>query len=121
MPVPSHWFQFDWPLKDSTPQPSKADYSEKNVAPLIESFAELLGYSHLSLEFVYENNTHENRDDDHHVRHPGDKLYLPDYLSDHASKSAAMLRYEERAKQSTILKEYQDASPANIEYFNGEW
>lgn len=115
--VPSHWYKYEFPLPEvpDAPKPSQADYSPQNVAWLIEFFANILGRSASELEFVYENNTPKNRKDDIHVRHPGDGDYLPGVQN--LRKSPELIHYEEVAKQSDILKKFQDNSPANIEYF----
>lgn len=105
--VPSTWFVYS---DDNNPRPhiaSKADYSSKNVAPLIESFASIIGKSRNELEFNYP--THEGN-----VLHPNDKSYATSNLN----KSDDLLRYEEAAKRSSILKLYQDNSPAKIDFFN---
>jgi hypothetical protein len=113
------WFQYDFSLTvpAAAPSPSGANYSDTNVAPLIESFAGILGLPASQLAFVYENNTPDNFDDDPVVTHPGDKQYLPAYLAAHAEQSPEMAKYEERAKNSARLQAFQDASPAGIEYF----
>jgi hypothetical protein len=115
--VPGHpnWFKYDFPLTNNRPVPSKADYSQENVAPLIEGFAGVLGYGPTELKFVYENNTPDDRDDDIEVTHPGDKSYSVDPCS--LEPSSAMRRYEQFAKRSALLKLFQDNSPANIIYF----
>jgi hypothetical protein len=102
--VPSTWFTYDWPLKEGQGT-SKADYSPANVAPLIEGFASILNADKANVQFIYQNGTT--------VSHPGDGIYL----NSEASKSDDLLRYEEAAKRSTILKLFQDNSPAEIEYF----
>lgn len=115
--IPESWYKYDWPLSNSGPTPSKADYSPQNVAWLIEFFADMLdGYSHRELTLNYENNTPEHRGDDIFVEHPNDKLYLPE-KGECKSKSLDMVRYESFAKQSSILKLFEENSPADISYF----
>jgi hypothetical protein len=116
--VPDHWYKYDFPLTNKGPTPSQADYSSENVAWLIEFFATLIdGSDHTQLALRYENNSPKNTGDDIIVRHPQDKLYLPE-----ASKCKLdqpnMLKYERFAKQSSILKLFEDNSPAGIKYFN---
>ena len=96
--------------------PSNANYNDQNVAWLIEFFAGVLGESHEDLRFRYDNNTDEPSDDIL-VAHPRDKLYLPEKQACQP-RSAEILRYEEAAKKSDRLKAFEEASPANIEYFN---
>jgi hypothetical protein len=117
--VPPNWYVYDWPLPEvpGAPVPSKADYSPKNVAPLIESFASFLGTTKDRLTFRYENNTPKKRSDDILVKHPNDRDYLPEYLEEHKVKSPELLRYEVAAKQSVRLILFQDNSPAKIKYF----
>lgn len=117
--VPSTWYVYPWPLPEvpGAPVPSKANYDPKNVAPLIESFASLLGKQRTQLIFRYENNTPNDKTDDIFVKHPNDKAYLPDYLAAHKGKSPEQTRYEMFAKKSTRLKLFQDNSPAKIKYF----
>lgn len=86
---------------------SGANYSPKNVAPLIEFFAAILGKTRTQVEFSYPAAPK--------VDHPNDKDYLPAYLAKHSTPSPELLRYEEFAKRSQRLKEYQDEN--GIEYF----
>jgi hypothetical protein len=117
--VPQSWFHYEWPLPEvpNAPVPSKADYSPQNLAPIIESFAQILGTHYMALTFVYENNTHKDKNDDIFVQHPNDKTYLRDYLNDHKDKSDALLRYEIAAKKSSRLALFERESPAKIKYF----
>ena len=116
--VPSNWYKYDWPLaeNDSLPKPSNANYQPSNVAWMIEMFANSLSKNPDELVFVYENNTHSFREDDITVKHPMDKLYLPEKQTI-KGKSSEMSIYEEYAKASYRLKLFQDNSPAKIEYF----
>lgn len=120
--LPDHWYQYDFPLTNKGPTPSRARYTREDgratpeVSWLIEFFAKILGESHLDLKMWYENNSPENRGDDIIIGHPGDKLYLPDETTCR-NPSSAILRYEEFAKRSAILKKFEENSPANIEYF----
>jgi hypothetical protein len=115
--VPSHWYQYDFPLEEvaNSPKPSGANYDPKNVAWMIEMFASILGKSHTELQFVYENNTPNDRNDDIFVQHPNDKLYF--YETQGKQKSDELLTYEAAAQKSDRLRAFQDNSPANIEYF----
>jgi hypothetical protein len=85
---------------------SKANYNPSNVAPLIEGFASMLGRTVSEIKFVYP---------EQEVSHPGDVQYDNNSTK---PKSDDLLRYEEAAKRSSILKSFQDNSPAGIEYFN---
>lgn len=115
--VPDNWYKYDFPLTNSGPTPSKADYSPQNVAWLIEFFANMLtNKDHTELKLRYENNTPANKGDDIIVAHPQDKLYLPDKQRC-KPKNSKMIRYESFAKQSSILKLFEENSPAGIEYF----
>lgn len=118
----SHGFgtRYEFPLPEvkNAPVPSTADYSQENVAWLIEFFANMFSnktYTELALR--YENNTPTDCSDDIVVKHPQDKLYLPE-ASKCRSKSKALKEYEKRAKKSKVLKLYEKHSPANIDYFN---
>lgn len=119
MPVPPHWYQYEFPLPvvPGAPVPSTADYSQTNVAPLIEFFANILSKDRSELVFRYENNTPNNTADDIFVAHPDDSNYLPAYIAAHSVKSPELIHYEKFAKKSKILKLFQDNSPANITYF----
>lgn len=114
-PPPEHWYQFNFPLEEveGAPVPSNADYSQENVAWLIEMFGGIIG---TGIELRYENNTPQDEDDDIIVSHPEDREYYPD-AARCKDKSPEMIKYEEAAKRSDILKTYQDNSPANITYF----
>jgi hypothetical protein len=91
---------------------SKANYDPSNVAPLIESFAGMLGKERTALKFQYAAGGELLE-----VTHPNDKSYLDGYLATHNAKSAALVQYETAAKKSVRLRAYQDTSPAGIEYF----
>lgn len=122
--VPGHptWFKYDFPLKPVS-HPSRADYSKDNVAPLIEGFGGILGDAPNSLELLYENRTQTSGtiisgsiSGYTVVTYPTsggpfgvDPCKLP--------KSPALLRYETAARKSSLLKLFQDNSPANIKYF----
>lgn len=116
-------YEFPLPLVRHAPVPSKANYKPKNVAWLIEFFANILGRSHLEIGFRYENNTPHDRcrplseSDDIFVTHPGDKLYLPE-KSKCRFKSREQKHYEKFAKKSKLLKLYERYSPAQIKFFN---
>jgi|LSQX01.3.fsa_nt_gb hypothetical protein len=119
--LPDHWYQYEFPLPKvaNAPVPSKANYKPENVAWLIELFAQTLGQSHTDLKFRYENNTPDNPHDDIFVTHPHDKLYLAEKALCRP-ESSEMLHYESKARQSSILKLFQNNSPAGIEYFNDQ-
>lgn len=117
--IPANWYEFDASLPEvrSAPVPSQANYSPRNIAPLIEMFAGMLGQDKKNVIFRYENNTPNNPSDDIFVSHPNDRSYYSDWLSQSRTKSNELLRYEEAAKKSKILAEYERNSPANISYF----
>jgi hypothetical protein len=116
--VPDHWYQYEFPLPEvpNAPVPSQANYDSRNVAWMIEMFAQILGQNHTDLRFRYENNTPSILWDDIYVEHPNDKLYLTDKAKCYPDTPELDL-YEEKAKKSSILKLFQDNSPAGIEYF----
>lgn len=118
--VPPHWYKYDWPLTANKPVPSRADYSEENVASLIKSFGFILGRDPNTIALRYEMNTPTDRTDDQIVRYAGSAPpcgnKLP-FREDLPGKNTPMDRYERRAKRSRILKKFQDNSPANIVYF----
>ena len=115
--IPDSWYKYDFPLTNNGPTPSRANYSPQNVAWLIEFFANMLtNTDHTEIILRYENNTPNNRGDDILVSHPQDKLYLPDKIVCRPKKSD-LIKYEKFAKQSSILKLFEENSPANIEYF----
>jgi len=118
MLYPEHWYQYEFPLPvvPGAPVPSQADYSQENVAPLIEFFAQMLvGYNKDDLKLWYENNTPNDRTDDIFVTHPGGTyLPVPEQCS---GKSPEMKKYEKYAKKSKILKKFEKYSPAGITYF----
>ncbi len=118
--IPDSWYDYNWPLADlgsKAPVPSRANYSPKNVAPLIEFFASILSVDKSRLVLKYENNTPQNLNDDISVRHPMDKDYLGPYRNEHKVKSNEQMRYEDAAKKSARLIAFQDNSPAQITYF----
>lgn len=114
--VPSTWYKYDFPLKenDKLPKPSNADYSPQNIAPLIEFFSGILGYSTSQLGLLYENNYPEDRSKEILVFHPNDGIYS----NNSKEKSYELLRYEMAAKKSNILKNFEENSPAKITYFD---
>jgi hypothetical protein len=119
--VPSNWYVYDFPLVEieNAPVPSTANYDEKNCAWLIEFFGNIIDISSDQITLRYENNTPENREDDIFVSHPNDGEYLP-ALQDRLrqeGKSEELLYYESKAKESSILKLFEENSPANIKYF----
>lgn len=123
-PVPENWFEYEWPLPDvpDAPRPSQADYSEENVAWMIEFFGQMLGYSSEDIAFRYENNTPDDPDDDIFVVHPGGGpeeggTYLQQARERAAQGSEAMQRYNEAAKKSCRLRQFERNSPAGICYF----
>lgn len=109
-------YEFPLPVVKGAPVPSKANYSQENVAWMIEFFARILSKTSEEVQFRYENNTPLNKNDDIIVSHPGGE-YLPD-VEKCKQKSEALKKYEEHAKKSSILKTYMKNSPANISYFN---
>lgn len=117
--IPDTWYVYDWPLAEvnGAPVPSSANYDPRNVAPLIESFAQILGKDKSQVQFRYENNTPRDASDDVVVSHPNDQDYLPAFIRQHKEPSPAQLRYEAAAKSSARLSLFQDNSPANIKYF----
>ena len=120
--VPPNWYQYDFPLTNDGPTPSQARYKKANGATtdeiswLIEFFADILGYDKNDLIMWYENNSPNTRVDDIFLRHPNDQNYLPE-ASRCKDKSPEMVRYEQFAKGSSILKRFEENSPAKIEYF----
>jgi hypothetical protein len=116
--VPASWFEYEYPLPNrSNSGPSGADYSSKNVAPLIEFFANILGKDPSELQMNYDDKSVGIEGSVISVRHPGDNSYLNNYVSKHNVKSPQQAQYEKAAKNSQRLKKYQDESPAGIEYF----
>lgn len=83
---------------------------------MIEFFANIMGVSYKDVIFRYENNTKNDPSDDIFVRHPQDRLYLPEASQGHP-KSPEMEKYERYAKKSKLLKKFMDNSPAGIAYF----
>lgn len=110
-------YQFPLPTVPNAPVPSKANYSQVNVAWEIEFFANILGSDKSQLTFRYENNTPNDGTDDIFVSHPGG-TYLPDAAACNFPKSPEQIKYEAAAKKSSRLKLYMDNSPAGIKYFN---
>lgn len=112
------------PVNSEAPVPSTADYSSRNVAPLMSFFAPIVSAvtgSHVAkedLKFRYENNTPNNPTDDIFVMHPhraGDLDYVDPPKP--SQKSVELKEYERVAKQSKRLLDYMRSSPARIEYF----
>ena len=110
-------------MPKNEPVPSQANYKPENVAWLIEMFAGVLHRGKMGIRFRYPNNTEypENTNiesDDIFVDHPNESVsYLAKYSVLHRSKSKEQQRYEDRAKKSKILKQYEENSPAKIKYF----
>ena len=115
--IPDNWYKYDLPNR--LPTPSKANYSPQNTAWLIEFFANTLTSKiHTELKLRYENNSPANKGSDILVSHPQDKIYLPEKESKpKKSNNSEMVRYESFAKQSSILKLFEENSPADIKYF----
>lgn len=111
--IPDTWYKYDWVLTANKPVPSNADYSEENVAPLIKFFAKILGKDPATLKLRYEANTPDNKDDDIIVGWIGISPPCKKFVG----KNLAMIKYESYAKKSSILKKFQNNSPANIIYF----
>jgi hypothetical protein len=116
--IPPTWYTYQYPLPEikNAPVPSTANYSPKNVAPLMEFFAGILGKQPDEIQFRYENNSADSKADDIRVDHPGGD-YLGPYLVAHKEVSSDMKRYEQYAKKSLRLRRFQDSSPAKIKYF----
>jgi hypothetical protein len=110
-------YQFPLPTVKDAPVPSQADYSQANVAWMIEFFAGVIGSDPSEVVFRYENNTPDDKTDDILVSHPGGE-YLPTATACNFKKSPELKRYEAAAKKSKLLKLYQDNSPAGITFFN---
>lgn len=110
-------YQFPLPKVENAPVPSKADYSQTNVAWEIEFFANILGTDKSNITFRYENNTPDDTTDDILVGHPGG-TYLPKATACNFPKSPEQTKYEAAAKKSSKLKLYMENSPAGIKYFN---
>lgn len=89
----------------TTDQKSKADYSDKNVAWLIEFIAQLYGVEAERTVFVYPTGGTDTTP--LQVRHPGDKEYLSLYKAEHSVKSADLKKYEYAAKASLRFKAYE--------------
>lgn len=109
-------YEFPLPEVKNAPVPSTANYSQTNVAWVIEMFAGILGQSEKKIALRYENNTPNDKTDDIIVTHPGDKLYYEDAAKCRAP-SKEYLAYERAAKKSKTLKLYMENSPAGIQYF----
>jgi hypothetical protein len=118
-PVPSHWYNSPYYIPEGAPVPSGGNYTPENVAWVIELFAQVLEKDKTELRFCYPNNTEDVPEDDILVDHPNDKNYLPAlrYKLATTPKSKELLRYEAAAKKSSILKLYEENSPAGIKYF----
>lgn len=116
--IPPTWFKFDWPLKEvpGAPVPSRADYSTEKCSWLHEMFASILGKDPWELKLRYENNTPDDRNDDIEVEYSGGGNWDA-WVEEHREKSPEQLRYEVAAKNSAILKRYEQASPAQIQFF----
>jgi hypothetical protein len=122
--VPDHWYQYEFPLPEvpGAPVPSQANYSPQNVAWMIEMFMLVLGLDpetsddRARILFRYENNTPSIKSDDIFVGHHDPNTYLPDKQKCYPD-TPELIAYEKAAKKSSILKLFQDESPAGIEYF----
>ena len=122
--LPDHWYEYDFPLTNKGPTPSQARYTRpdgqtsEGICWLIEFFAKyvLADVSHEDLRMWYENNSPENRGDDIILAHALDKLHLPEAEACRAPTSK-MIKYNQVAKRSRILKLFEENSPAGIKYF----
>ena len=113
-----------WPVSPNAPVPSNANYSARNVAPLMTFFAPLVNqalggtdYTRTDLAFVYENNTPYDQSDDRYVVHPhiADD---PDYEDGVVCKKSKELKaYEKAAKKSKRLDTFRRKAPVVIDYF----
>lgn len=125
-PVPSPSAKCDKPPLPFEPQPSTADYSPQNVAPLIKFFRPIVSgvlgknITLCEMKFRYENNTPCYKKDDIFVRYPTciPVPYTP--TPPPTAKSQALLTYEAYAKKSDRLYSYMINSPARIKYFDGD-
>ena len=130
--IPTNWYEckegscpdergarYEFPLPEvpNAPKPSQANYEPRNIAWLIEFLGNITGYDKSQIGLRYENNSPNDKSDDIVVYHPNDKNYLNESSVCNFEKSAELIRYEKFAKKSKILKDYQDNSPANIEFF----
>lgn len=128
MGVSSHWYnegygadlQFDadgygytYHIPPGAPVPSKADYDAGNVAWLGDFFNEICGFSG-PVNLIYHNNTPDNTSNWITVPCSGGGGDLEAKREELATtpKSNELRHYEERAKQSAILKNYMQNSPA---------
>lgn len=113
-------YEFPVPIPNTAPIPSTADYSQENVAWLIEFLGPIAGYPIEEITLKYDNNDPENSENDIFVTHPDPSR---DYLSEEKQKrhagsiNAEMERYEKFAKTSQKLQTFMETSPANITYF----
>jgi hypothetical protein len=112
--VPANWYVYDSYLRDNpnAPVPSHANYKAKNLSGLMDSLGAIIGQSGSNVQFIFYNNTPNSPANYIKVSHPGGQTTVKA-----KSKSPELERYEEFAKNSAILKLFQDNSPAEIEYF----
>ena len=113
------WYQYEFPLPEvkGAPVPSQADYSQQNVAWLIEFFASILAVDPARLMLLYENNTPDDTSDDILVPYINDGVsYLEERL-DSIVDTPEIVHYNLKARRSSILKIFETYSPAEIEYF----
>lgn len=98
---------------------SRANYSPTNVAWLMEWFGNMFGVSADKITFCYTyasgNWVGHFPSIDVESKHPLDKEYLPAYMEAHQNASPEQSRYEERAKQSVRLMNYEQK--VGIKYF----
>jgi hypothetical protein len=104
------------------PKPSTADYRPANIGPLMDFFIPVVSLvtgtqqTTGTVIFRYENNTPCRPKDDIFVSHPN--VTSTPYVHLHTvPKSQALKDYEERAKKSKRLRDFEAASPAGITYF----
>lgn len=114
-----------WTVPPNAPVPSTANYSARNVAPLMTFFAPLVNqalggtdYTRTDLAFLYENNTPDDDTDERYVVHPhiaGDTEYADGTV---CRKSKELKAYERSAKKSKRLDDFRKKAPVVIDYFN---
>lgn len=97
---------------------SNADYSSRNVAPLMTFFSGIIGYAPTQMLFRYDNLTPSDPTDDIFVIHPhniGDTEYQDPPLP--TRKSNELKLYERRARKSTRLESWRQEQNVGIRYF----
>lgn len=109
--VPGNWFKYEWPVPVAGT--TRADYSPKKVAPLIEGIASIFGLSRTEVQFRYAVKDQKDQNAQITVSHPNDKSYQ----KASKEKSPELLRYEASAKSSVRLALFEKYSPAKITYF----